>query len=180
MSATSIVVGLDGSPASATALQWAVRRAEGSDLGLRVVHVYENRGGQHLRSLALRKVRESHARARATEWMNAALGPGPHTARVRLEVAEGSAIRVLSSVSKQADLLVLGAPRSGGVHRLLSGSIARRCSGRASCPVVLVPAQELSETGEPEGQGEPSEPSEQSEQSRAGGGSAASTGPRRT
>lgn len=140
MSAASILVGLDGSAAAAGALRWAARRSAETDASLLVVHVYESMAGPHLRSRALRKARENHARAAATLWIKDALGDGEHTTRVQLEVAEGSPSRVLSTMSRRASLVVLGAPRGDHIHRVLSGSVARRCSVRAACPVVLVPA----------------------------------------
>jgi nucleotide-binding universal stress UspA family protein len=91
-----------------------------------------------LRSHEERSVRENHARARATEWIRTALR-GEQVLRARLVVAEGSPVKVLVAASGNADLMVLGAPRRGRFRRVLTNRVAKRCSGRARCPVVLVP-----------------------------------------
>ncbi|MGA9346378.1 MAG: universal stress protein [Nocardioidaceae bacterium] len=139
MGAPRIVVGLDGSESAAAALRWAAGRAVNDGETLRVLHVYDAGSGLRLRSHAMRTASESHARARATAWVTEALGVGPQTARIALEVVEGNPNRVLAWLSRQADVLVLGAPRGTAVRRILGSSVARTCSFRASCPVVLVP-----------------------------------------
>jgi len=88
----------------------------------------------------------SHARARATGWIEGVQSSA--AARTRLVVAEGSPVKVLLAASRSADLMVLGAPRRGDLRRVLTNRVARRCSGRAPCPVVLVPP--TVDTGEPE------------------------------
>ncbi len=135
-----IIVGLDGSESAAAALRWAVGHAVRHGEPLRVLHVYDTGSGRQLRSRAMRKASESHARARATAWVTAALGVGAQPFQVRLDVVEGNPNRILARMSRRADVLVLGAPRGTAVRRILGSSVARTCSSRAACPVVLVPA----------------------------------------
>ncbi len=137
--APPIVVGLDGSESAAAALRWAADRAARSRQPVHVLHVYDAGPARRIRSRAMRQAIESHARARATEWINGALHDA-NGSKISLEVAEGNPNRVLPWMSRRADVLVLGAPRDNRVRRILGSSVARTCSWRASCPVVLVPA----------------------------------------
>ena len=144
-----IVVGLDESPAAHAALRWAVERGRSTGHDVAAVHVYETSAVPILRSHEQRSVREGHARARATEWILAALGRDD-LLHARLVVAEGSPVKVLVAASGNADLMVLGAPRPGRFRRVLTNRVAKRCSGRARCPVVLVPPKPDSATSAPE------------------------------
>lgn len=152
-----IVVGLDESAASHAALRWAIERSQRTGDPVSAVYVYDTTPGPALRSHAVRSAREGHARARATEWIQGVL-KGTHTPHTRLVVAEGSPVKVLLAATRSADLMVLGAPRPGRLRRVLINRVARRCSSRAPCPVVLVPPD--SEHAEPEDQPRDSRPDE--------------------
>jgi nucleotide-binding universal stress UspA family protein len=141
-----IVVGLDETAASHAALRWAVERSQRTGNPVSAVYVYDPPAAPALRSHAVRSAREGDARARATGWIESAV-TGAQTSRARLVVAEGSPVKVLLAASRSADLMVLGAPRRGRIRRVLTNRVARRCSGRAPCPVVLVPPE--SDPGEP-------------------------------
>ena len=141
-----IVVGLDETDASHAALRWAFERSMRTGNPVSAVYVYDTPPGPALRSHAVRSAREGHARARATGWIESVQSSA--APRTRLVVAEGSPVRVLLAASRSADLMVLGAPRRGHLRRVLTNRVARRCSGRAPCPVVLVPP--TVDTGEPE------------------------------
>ena len=140
-----IVVGLDETAASHAALRWAIDRAGETGNPVSAVYVYDTPPTPALRSHAVRHARESHARARATAWLQDVAADTP-AAWARLVVAEGSPVKVLLAASRSADLMVLGAPRRGRLRRVLTNRVARRCSGRARCPVVLIPP--VSERGD--------------------------------
>lgn len=132
-----IVVGLDGTAASNAALSWAIERSLRTGNPVSAVYVYDAPSAPVLRNHAVRSAREGHARARATEWIESVQSTPELPAQ--LVVAEGSPVKVLLAASRSADLMVLGAPRRGRLRRVLTNRVARRCSGRALCPVVLVP-----------------------------------------
>jgi nucleotide-binding universal stress UspA family protein len=143
-----IVVGLDETPASHAALKWAIERSMRTGNPVSAVYVYDTPPAQSFRGHAVRSAREGHARARATGWIERAID-GTHAPNARLVVAEGSPVKVLLAASHTADLMVLGAPRQGRLRRVLTNRVASRCSGRAQCPVVLVPPED--EPGEQAG-----------------------------
>jgi nucleotide-binding universal stress UspA family protein len=56
-----------------------------------------------------------------------------------LAFAQGHAGHLLVEQSRDAGMLVLGAPEHTGVLRLLNSSVAHYCLSHAQCPVVTVP-----------------------------------------
>ena len=151
-----IVVGLDETDASHAALRWAFDRSLRTGNPVSAVYVYDTPSAPVLRSHAVRSAREGHARARATGWIESVQNSAAPQAR--LVVAEGSPVKVLLAASRSADMMVLGAPRRGRLRRVLANRVARRCSGRAACPVVLVPS--AVDPGDPENRAPSGQPHE--------------------
>ncbi|MGW0758404.1 universal stress protein [Streptomyces sp. NPDC002814] len=138
----TVIVGLDGSPESRAAAEWAAREAKLRGLPLKVVHVWE-------------PVPDPIAQAPL-------LGPETHahwTERVPRESAEGLRLRhpgvevvaehrsgrpadVLSELAKDAALLVLGSRGLSGFGGFMMGSVGMLVLARAEQPVVLVRAWE--------------------------------------
>jgi nucleotide-binding universal stress UspA family protein len=147
---STIVVGIDYSPASDAALAWALECSAHSTSRLRIVHVSET-SETELRILDSEGWRvEDQLRERGKMLADAALA----TARtsypdvpVAAHVTMGSAAAVLVEESKEADLVVVGNRGIGGFRGLLLGSTALRVTARAHCPVVAVP--EASSDGPP-------------------------------
>lgn len=54
-------------------------------------------------------------------------------------VVPGRAAAELARLAYGGDVLVLGSRHRGWLRRLAPGSVARACSRRAACPVVIVP-----------------------------------------
>jgi universal stress protein A len=63
----------------------------------------------------------------------------------RVEVVEGEPVPVIltRAAELQADFIVMGTHRRGGLSRLLMGSVAEGVLRRAPCPVVLIPVSIL-------------------------------------
>lgn len=138
----TVMVGLDGSPESRAAAEWAAREAEMRGLPLRLVHVWE-------------PVPEPMAQAPL-------LGPETHqhwTERIPRKAAEGLRLRhpcveltaeqlagrpsdVLVEASRDAELLVLGSRGLSGIGGFLVGSVGLAVVAHARRPVVLVRAWE--------------------------------------
>ncbi|GAA3775856.1 universal stress protein [Streptomyces chiangmaiensis] len=136
----TVTVGLDGSPESRAAAEWAAREAELLELPLKLVHVWE-------------PVPAPMAQAPL-------LGPETHqhwTERIPREAAEGVRLRhpgldvtteqlsgrpadVLVSVANDAELLVLGSRALGGIGGFMVGSVGLSVVAHAERPVVLVRA----------------------------------------
>ncbi|ALV39227.1 universal stress protein [Streptomyces sp. CdTB01] len=137
----TIVVGIDGSPASAKALDWATEEARLRGAVLRILHAWSSPyHGSEIARRACEAVHEPLQRA-AEETIDAALG---HT--MALDVAierrtvQGPPTQALIEAAQDADLLVVGARGHGGFATLLLGSVSHQCALHAPCPVVIVHA----------------------------------------
>jgi nucleotide-binding universal stress UspA family protein len=64
-----------------------------------------------------------------------------------LEFAMGKSGQVLVDVSRHSRLLVVGTGEHVGLGRIMLGSTSHYCLGHASCPVVAVPALDVSSAG---------------------------------
>lgn len=130
-----IVVGFDGSPQSRTAVEWAARECGTSRAELTVCHVWD---GPHAeREAAITgQVRRSAGRT-LIEGVELAekLLPGRS---VRSILARGTPGPELVSLSRMAEMLVVGCRGLGGVTGLLLGSVSAHVATHALCPVLAV------------------------------------------
>ena len=141
----AVVVGVDGSPAARTALEWAADTAERRGVQLRIVHglgtpmVTAAHAGSE-RYAATEELRE-HAYELLTESAEHV-----HATRPDLDVATvlapEEAPTALLDEARHGDLLVVGSRGLGGVRAIMLGSVSARTSSTASCPVVVVPKTE--------------------------------------
>lgn len=129
-----IVVGLDGSPGSRAALQWAVAQAELSGATVHALMAWQL---PETHSYTSRDT-EADARAALDTAIDAALGPDQR-ARVTALVTPGRPGHVLVDASSSAQLLVVGSRGHGDLVGRLIGSVSQYCVTHASCPVVVVP-----------------------------------------
>ncbi|MEU7576050.1 universal stress protein [Streptomyces sp. NPDC041068] len=140
-----VIAGVDGSPESVTAAEWAAWEALRRDVPLRLLHA--RRRGPHPASSApatavsAREVRRRRARSilREAESRVRATTPG---VRLTAEQCEGSATAALLRAAEQAEVLVIGSRGLSGFTGLLVGSVAQEVVARVSRPVVLVRADE--------------------------------------
>jgi nucleotide-binding universal stress UspA family protein len=138
-----VVVGVDGSPESLAAAEWAAREALRRELPLRMVHAWNWHPRQAdgepatavQRHLARRALRQAEERIRGA-------CPG---VRLYDEQVEGPATAALLNAAAQADLLVLGSRGLSGFTGFLVGSVALGVVAGATRPVVLVRAGEAAE-----------------------------------
>lgn len=140
----TIIVGIDGSEAAATALDLAANEATVHGARLRVVVVWQvpvsayavGGGGvvfddetlDSLRDAAHRIAGDAVARVKQ-------LAPGLD---VSAEVLEGQPAERLLESSTDADLIVVGSRGLGGFKRLMMGSVSDQVVHHASCPVLVV------------------------------------------
>ena len=140
-----IVVGVDGSAASAAAVRWAVREARLRRAAVHLVCAYH--GDARLRapyasSSWTARLHQRHAAARvaldlATEAASRRLPPD----RLIAELADEPPARALLDRAADAVMLVLGTTRpeqQPGQPPLAMGPVARACLRLAHCPVVVV------------------------------------------
>ena len=141
---STIVVGVDGSPASLEALRWALAEAAARGARLRAVHAWSHPFvtsplGAVVPALDPGTLAElaGVARGRLEEAL-AAAGAAASGVQVEPDAVEGGPAEVLLDAAQSAELLVVGSRGLGGFEGLLLGSVSRRCSQHASCPVVIV------------------------------------------
>ena len=138
-----IVVGVDGSAESVAALRWACREA--SLRGAEVLAVLALESACHqVASYAVPAPKQSNgswgaARDVLRQSVSEVLSLFPGV-RVRTEIAEGLAARVLLDQAEDADMLVLGRNLHGPDPYRAAGPVIRVCLRAARCPVVIVGA----------------------------------------
>jgi nucleotide-binding universal stress UspA family protein len=155
--AAAIVVGVDGSPASVHAVDWATREALSQNCPLRIVHAFlwplynvplgpppfgpPDAGFEHFAERIL-----AHAADRARR-----AAPG-------LDVSTSLPVRApaaaLIEASHDAALVVVGHRGLGGFAGLLLGSVGVQTAAHAACPVVVVRGSYPGETSD-NGRGRP-------------------------
>jgi nucleotide-binding universal stress UspA family protein len=141
------VVGVDGSPSSIAAVEWAARDAKMHDAPLKLVHVapsipeyfgsvppaplpgeYSSWQEQHAHQL----VEEAHKVA-----AEAAAPSGAY--RISSEVLyDAPIIPTLIDLSKQAEMIVVGCRGQTAVARALLGSVSSGLVYHAKCPVAVI------------------------------------------
>ena len=143
---SSIVVGIDGSPAASAALRWAVELARPAGTPLCLVHAWQlsaaGSAAVTAGAVEYRAAMTADARARATRWVMDTLGGTAAAVRWVLEVHEGAPGPVLVSRSQGARLLVVGTPEHTGLRRAFGGSVSHYVVAHATVPVVAVPPDE--------------------------------------
>jgi len=134
----AVVVGVDGSPTSDLALDWAVGEATRKGLPLHIIHgfpygypmtrmgmAYAIEGLPELatgvRNAAISRAHEASPELSIT-WEQPAFGPAP----------------ALVSASETADTVVVGARGLSAVRGVLIGSVSTQVAAHAHCPVVVV------------------------------------------
>jgi len=132
-----IVVGVDGSPAAAAALDWAAGMAHSTGAAVEVIATWQWPTGYGPGPMlpaaydpsgdAARIVRDAVESARP-------LHPGVEFVRLVVEGHPGS---VLVDASRGAELLALGTRGHGEVGGLLLGSVTEHCAAHAHCPVLI-------------------------------------------
>ncbi|MGN6302743.1 MAG: universal stress protein [Angustibacter sp.] len=134
----AVVVGVDGSPSSDLAIDWAVDEATRRKLPLHLIHVFVQDYPtmtigippvlDDLRAVAQTVINDAVARANR-------LGPN---LSVTAAVHSGSAAKFLIDASTRADTVVVGTAGRRGMTRLVLGSTAAQVAAHSQSPVVVV------------------------------------------
>lgn len=138
-----IVVGVDGSPGSAVALDWAMRTAAGQGVPLTVLAVHQVLASQWTPNPVILPAdarAAADARLRVKEMVEkAASNLGTQPPAVAIKVVSGLAASELIGAAEHADLIVVGSRGHGGFGSLMVGSVSDQVVHHAKCPVVVVP-----------------------------------------
>ena len=140
---SEIVVGLDVSPSSQSALAWAASHARSTGAEIRAVHAVPVAAatvasadwmGMATSPMADDSVDRAYRDAVTAVWET--VKPEPSW---RLEFRKGDPGRLLVAESAHAELLVIGTREHVGWGRILTGSVSHYCLSHATCPIVAVP-----------------------------------------
>ncbi len=141
MSATAarprIVVGVDGSPESRTALQWAARAAEAFGARIDVVGAWSLIMNYGWSAVPVDWSPENDTRSLVTAAVDAVFGPDKPEG-LDIVLCEGHPVKALLDQSKDALMLVVGSRGHGGFTGLLLGSVSASVAEHATCPVLVV------------------------------------------
>ncbi|BBA95702.1 putative stress-inducible protein [Actinacidiphila reveromycinica] len=138
----TVAVGVDGSPESLAAADWAAREAVRRQVPLRVVNAAAPPPG-------LAAPADPHPAPENADWSPYAVADDLRRAHPAAEIAvdqvAGQALPVLFAAAEDAALLVLGSRGVGAAAGFLLGSVALTVAGQAPVPVVLVRTARTSE-----------------------------------
>jgi nucleotide-binding universal stress UspA family protein len=136
----AIVVGVDGSPESKAALEWAIDEAGLRGCGVLALYAWAFPAITAPLAPGPLVYDGEVLHREAEELLDAAVAEtdGGEGVRVRQVVVEGDAAGALIEASEEAELLVVGSRGLGGVASVLLGSVSKRCAHEAACPVVIV------------------------------------------
>ena len=133
-----IVVGVDGSPSSMAALEWAAHQAELTGSTLEVITAWE---WPMTYGAPFAVTTEYDPAADAQRQVDGAVETaraGHRKVEIRATVTEGHAAPVLVTASHGAALLVVGSRGHGEFVGMLLGSVSEHCVTNAACPVLVL------------------------------------------
>jgi nucleotide-binding universal stress UspA family protein len=150
--AGTIVVGVDGSAPSLAALRWAADEAKLRDARLVAVHAWTYPPPVALPGPGLAPLPEPELpgqlealRESAGAELDAALSdafPGGAPVEVERKLVEGDPAATLADESRSADLVVVGSRGRSALAAALLGSVSEHVVSHASCPVVVLRAED--------------------------------------
>ena len=147
----TIVVGVDGSPASAKALKWATHYAESVGHHLKIITTWDAEyvavaiaafGGDAPDSDSIES-RHMLAASLQTKSIADVYGDDALPSWVSLELIEGKASDALVRASEGAELLVVGTRGHGHIADIVLGSVSTYCVLHAHCPVTVIRADSV-------------------------------------
>jgi nucleotide-binding universal stress UspA family protein len=140
-----IVVGVDSSPNSRTALRWALAQARLTGAGVDAVAAWQEPAVAGDVSGWSPLMFDGDSLAVITEKALAetvgdVVGQQNEPVHIATHVVQGHPAQVLLRAADGAQLLVVGSRGHGTFAGILLGSVSRHCVQHAPCPVVVVPA----------------------------------------
>ncbi len=137
-----VVVGVDGSPGSKVAVQWAARNAELRNVPLTLVHVVPATAGTWLES-SLVPAWMRGQRERGRQVIDEAVKIASEScqrgqSQIDCEMRSGITVPVLIDLSKDADMVVVGCLGTGTLRGRHLGSVSSGLVHHAHCPVAVI------------------------------------------
>jgi nucleotide-binding universal stress UspA family protein len=141
----TVTAGLDGSPESRAAAEWAAREARLRDLPLKILHVFEVFEPAPLPAAQAPLPGAETGQDRA-ERIPSEAAEGLRLRHPGLEViteqVHGEPAQILAEAADAAELLALGSRGLGGIGGFMTGAVSLSVIAHAVRPVVLVRAGE--------------------------------------
>lgn len=139
---SGVIVGVDGSPGSKFAVQWAARDAELRNVPLTLVHVVPATAGAWLESSLVPEWMGAQ-RERGLQVLDEALRIAGEScdrgqARISCEMPSGITVPALADMSKDAALMVVGCLGTGTLRGRHLGSVSSGLVYHAHCPVAVI------------------------------------------
>lgn len=138
----TIIVGLDGSPESRAAAEWAAREAKLRGLPVKILHVWEPVPEPVAQAPLLGAETRQHWSEKIPRDSAEGLRLRHPGVEVTAEHLAGRPSEILCEAAKGAELFVLGSRGLSGIGGFLVGSVGLAVVAHAECPVVLVRAGE--------------------------------------
>lgn len=139
-----VVVGVDGSDASRTALLWAANYARRCELPLEAIMTWQIGSIRGYPILDVEDAVKNTTVQALHDSIVATLGEDSGTIET---VVRGAATLALLKAAHSASLLVVGSRGRGAFSGMLLGSVSQHCVHHATCPVVVIPTPAEGEAG---------------------------------
>ena len=132
-----IVVGIDGSPASLDALDWAGRQATLTHSALEMIMTWDWPTTYGWAMYFPERYNPSEGMPEMLSKAAADLRTKYPDIEVTFRVVQGNPAPLLVEASRGADLLVVGSRGHGEFVGMLIGSVSEYCATNAHCPVLV-------------------------------------------
>ena len=142
--AKHLIVGIDGSPESETAMGWALEEAIRRDLEVELVYALAVPVVSDAYGMVMTRPDIDELTDYSRKLLDAALASAQALApglAVTARLASGPPAAVLIEASKRAEGLVVGTRGLGAISGRLLGSVSVRLAGKSVCPVFIVPPE---------------------------------------
>ncbi|MFF5406784.1 universal stress protein [Streptomyces misionensis] len=136
----TIIVGLDGSPESRAAAEWAAHEAEPRGLPVKLVQAWEPVPAPMAEAPLLGAETHQHWTGRVLREAAEELRARHPGVQVTTEQLSGPPAEALTGAARDADMLVLGSRGLGAIGGFLVGSVGLSVLAHTERPVVLVRA----------------------------------------
>lgn len=134
------VVGVDGSPGSGAALDWAIAHAGSRVADVAVVRTYNQPAASRvLESVVHREGGEPNAATNARHELDVFIGDVKDAGHLDRIVIEGPPGKSLIAASEDAALLIVGRHGANSSWQRALGSVSRYCAIHSPVPIVVVP-----------------------------------------
>lgn len=144
-----MIVGVDGSPASLKALDWAAKNALAMNCSIEVIATWEPYlpsgdllGTGMMPGLVGSDLDPEKIAAEIIDQSIKTVFSDTPPAHLIHRTVMGDPGRVLVEASSKATLLIVGSRGQGKLRDLVLGSVSSTCAAKAKCPVVVVHADE--------------------------------------